>query len=294
MKIDPSIIETSSLVRRDEDRLVDFIVIGAMRAGTTMLQDILEKHPQISMARVKETDYFIAEKNYARGPDWYRGQFDTTRALRGEVSPNYAKARDFPGVPQRIFRDCPDARLIYVLRDPVKRAVSQYLHSWNMGEVTETPAQMAGGHEYFSIMDTSNYAAQLDAYLQYFDRSQILVIEFESLISAPQVHLDAILAHIGASPMQMPGMDRQNANDELERVPMAVLKLSQGRLRPLLTRLISPALRRRLRQMLARLGSARVAPCFPEPMLVTMRSELAPEVSRLRKMTGQEFSKWSI
>ena len=114
-----------------------------MRAGTTMLHDLLSGHPQISMARMKETDFFVAEKNLPRGTGWYGAQFDPARPIRGEISPNYAKAMDFPGVPERIFEHCPGVRLVYVLRDPVARAVSQYAHSWNMGELSDTPEQMA-------------------------------------------------------------------------------------------------------------------------------------------------------
>lgn len=273
--------------------LVDFIVIGAMRAGTTLLHDILSKHPRIAMARMKETDFFIAEKNYPQGVEWYAAQFDPDMPIRGEISPNYTKLRDFAGVPARIFRHCPEVRLIYVLRDPLRRAVSQYGHSWNMGLLDGTPEQMAGTDEYFHILDGSSYARQLDAYLEYFDPSQILVVEFESLLADPQPQLDAILAHIGAGPMDMPDLNAQNGNDELSRVPRPLLRLTQSRLRPVLTRLLGPGMRGRLRRLLAR-GPARKAPDFPEALLVRMRTDLAEDISRLRRMTGQDFTRWSL
>ena len=163
--------------------LVDFIVIGAMRAGTTMLHDLLSGHPQISMARMKETDFFVAEKNLPRGTGWYGAQFDPARPIRGEISPNYAKAMDFPGVPERIFEHCPGVRLVYVLRDPVARAVSQYAHSWNMGELSDTPEQMARSPEYPRILDASRYARQIDNYLRLFDPGQLLVVDFDALLA---------------------------------------------------------------------------------------------------------------
>lgn len=276
-----------------EARLVDFIVIGAMRAGTTMLHEILAAHPEIAMARMKETDYFILQKNFSRGRDWYIAQFADDRPFRGEISPNYSKSRDFPDVPQRIFKACPDVRLIYVLRDPITRAMSQFRHSWNMGKLTETPEQMAGGHKYLSILDASSYAHQMDAYLQYFDRSQILVLDFETLLADPQGQLDAILAHIGASPMVVPELSQQNGNDELKRVPKSMLRLTQSRLRPILTTLFSPKMRGRLRRLMAR-GPVRSAPTFSEALLQRMRNELAPDTARLRQQTGQEFERWSI
>ncbi|MFT4013556.1 MAG: sulfotransferase [Paracoccus sp. (in: a-proteobacteria)] len=273
--------------------LVDFIVIGTMRAGTTLLHDILSTHPQISMARMKETDYFIPEKNHGRGSDWYLGQFDVGRPLRGEISPNYAKVMDFPGVARRIHAECPQVRLVYVLRDPVKRAMSQYEHSWNMGEVSETPAQMAGQHEYLSIMDTSHYARQLRAYHEVFRPEQILVVCFEDFIARPQQVLDRILAHIGAGPMAVPQMQKHNGNSELSRVPRPLLKLSHGPLRPLLTALMGPRLRGMLRSLLAR-GPKRESPRFPVALQQRMRDELREDIAELRRMTGQEFGQWSL
>ncbi len=293
MKMQSAIVDPASPVGGDRRALVDFIVIGAMRAGTTLLHDILSAHRDISMAQMKETDFFVAEKNHGRGSEWFLAQFDGDRPLRGEISPNYAKLRDFPGVPGRIHRHCPNVRLIYVLRDPLRRAVSQYGHSWNMGEVTQTPEQMAGGHEYLSILDASSYARQLEAYLEFFDPQQILVIDFESLIADPQGQLDIILRHIGAAPMAVPSLSRQNGNDELARVPKPLLRLTQSRLRPMLTALVGPRTRGRLRRLMAR-GPARVAPAFPEPLLARMRQDLAPDLARLRRMTGQTFPRWSI
>lgn len=272
---------------------VDFIVIGAMRAGTTLLHHVLSGHPDIALARMKESDFFIAEKNYPRGIEWYRSQFQIEKPIRGEISPNYSKARDFAGVAQRIRQHCPDVRLVYVVRDPVARAVSQYGHSWNMGELRETPEQLLDTHEYFSIMDASSYARQLQEYRRFFAPEQILLLDFEAFIADPQPQLDRLLAHLGAAPMPLPPMLRQNGNDELSRVPKPLLRLAQGRLRPLLTALVGPRMRGRLRRLLAR-GPQRHPPAFPEAMLARMRADLAADTGELRRMTGQEFARWSI
>ncbi|SMO91284.1 sulfotransferase [Paracoccus laeviglucosivorans] len=81
MEMDAHIGHLAAPLPKGDQKLVDFIVIGTMRAGTTLLHDILARHPQISMARMKETDYFIAEKNYPRGNDWYVSQFDVEKPL---------------------------------------------------------------------------------------------------------------------------------------------------------------------------------------------------------------------
>lgn len=283
----------ASIVQETTRSEVDFIVIGAMRAGTTLLNDVLTGHPDISLAKMKETDFFIVEKNYPRGIEWFRKQFDADRRLRGEISPNYSKSPNFGGVPQRIHRHCPHVRLIYILRDPIARAVSEYGHSWNMGELTETPQQILDQHEYFSILGGSSYARQLREYLKFFPAEQILVLDFESFIADPQPQLDRLLQHIGAAPMELPPMLRQNGNDELSRIPKPLLRLTQGPLRPLLTTLIGPRVRGRLRKLLAR-GPQRHPPAFPPEILARMKQDLAADMADLRGLTGQEFPRWSI
>lgn len=272
---------------------VDFVVIGAMRAGTTSLHGALSRHPEISMSRDKETDYFIAEKNWSRGPDWYRAQFDPARPIWGEASPNYAKGRDFPGVPDRLARHAPLARLIYLVRDPVKRAVSQYNHSWNMGHLATAPAALPGSHEYRSLIDISSYAQQLDLWRQHFASDQILIVEFDALMRSPQAQIDRILAHIGAAPMQMDGLASSNGTDELTRVPRPLLKLAQGRFRPILTTLLGQRSREAIRRLLAR-GKPRKPPAFPDEVLARMRADLADDALRFRAMTGLELPHWSV
>lgn len=272
---------------------VDFVVIGAMRAGTTTLHTLLSRHPSIAMSRDKETDFFIAEKNYARGLDWYATQFAPDRPIRGEASPNYSKARDFPGVPRRLADHCPDARLIYVVRDPVKRAVSQYGHSWNMGQALPRPEALADSHDYFSLLDISSYARQLDVWRVQFLDEQILIVDFDRLTAEPQVEIDRILAHIGAEPMRLGEAAVHNSGTQLSRVPRPLLRLAQGPMRPVLTALLDQRARGRLRR-LAAIGPRRRPPAFPVALIDRMRSDLVADAARFRAMTGMEFPHWSV
>ncbi|WP_155065346.1 sulfotransferase [Paracoccus limosus] len=278
---------------RTSAAVVDFIVIGAMRAGTTMLNDLLAQHPEIAMARMKETDFFIDTKNYRLGTDWYGSQFAPGARLRGEVSPNYSKARDFPDVPRRIHGHCPAVRLVYMLRDPVERALSHYAHGWSMGRITLLPDQLIGGPQYEGMVDASRYARQLAQYHRHFPAEQILILDFESFRADPQPHYDALLRHIGAAPMPVPSARRQNESSELARVPKPLLKLAQGPLRPVLTRVFNPAVRGQLRRLMAR-GPARTPPEFTQKLRDHLCDDLTEDAATLRAMTGQAFPDWSV
>src|SRR5687768_8813331 len=101
--------------------LPNLIIIGAMKCGTTSMHGYLRRHRQIEMSGTKELDFFIAGRNWEKGPDWYASQFPGGTAIRGESSPNYTSALIFPGVPERMHSVVPDARLLFMVRDPVDR-----------------------------------------------------------------------------------------------------------------------------------------------------------------------------
>jgi hypothetical protein len=102
--------------------LPTFIVIGAMKAGTTSLYHYLREHPQIFMPKAKELDFFAVETTWRRGIDWYAEQFAGAggdEIARGEASTAYSKYPHYPNVPERIARAIPGCQLIYVVRLPL-------------------------------------------------------------------------------------------------------------------------------------------------------------------------------
>lgn len=230
--------------------LPDFIVIGAMKCGTTSLYRYLAQHPGIDMSRDKETDYFVAEKNWNRGAEWYSNQFGRADLIRGEVSPNYSKRRDFQGVPERIAATCPDVRLIYIVRDPVVRAQSQFRHSFIMGSLAGDLSDFADSHEYEHILDASRYAEQLAVYRQFFPGEAILVVDFDELVRTPQTVLDRVFDHVGVGRMPIPSIGAQNDSAELARVPAPILRFAQSRLGRQVTGLVSREARDRIRAAL--------------------------------------------
>jgi Sulfotransferase domain len=108
------------------EKHLDFFVIGAMKAGTTSLHYYLKGHPDVFLPVEKEVPFFAFDELYERGMDWYLNEFFAkARAdqLLGTVSPRYMMDSR---VPERMFGQCPDAKLIALLRDPIDRARSHY------------------------------------------------------------------------------------------------------------------------------------------------------------------------
>jgi hypothetical protein len=280
------------VVTDDGTVLPDFIIIGAMKSGTTTLDRFLRDHPEISMARDKETDYFIAEKSYCHGPHWYTGQFDPAFRLHGEASPNYTKADVFCGVPERIAAHRSDVKLVYIVRDPVERALAQYRHSWISGDLQDPLATCVDGHEWRHVLASSRYAEQLEPYLARFPREQILVLDFDDLARTPQAVMDALTAFLGTSRhLVTPG--RHNDSAEIGRVPAPLLRFARSRAGRMANCVVSRGQRDAIRRLLAR-GKARTPPAVPEWVRDRMARELAPDASRFRAMTGLAFPGWSV
>ena len=118
---------------------VNFLIIGAQKAGTTWLCDVLRRHPGVFIPEWKELQFFNMEFNYEKGFDWYLDFFKGSEGCtaRGEGTPNYfynictdLEHRDWINreVPARVKTVLPDAKFILSLRDPVDRAVSAYNH----------------------------------------------------------------------------------------------------------------------------------------------------------------------
>lgn len=164
--------------------LPNFIVIGAAKSGTTSLWQYLVAHPEIFMSRQKELVYF-SKPEWRERLSWYEEQFaGSTEPLRGEASVRYSQHPFVPGVAARIHELIPDARLIYMVRDPLPRAISAYVQNVASGGEKRTI------DEAFADLDdptneylcSSRYAAQLDEYLEHFSEEQIFVADQTELL----------------------------------------------------------------------------------------------------------------
>jgi len=180
-------------------RKPNLFVIGAMKSGTTSLHEYLATHPQIAMSKQKEPAFFAEEFTLRRGENWYLSLFPQDAHYRylGESSTQYTRLPLFDGVPQRLHQFNPDARLIYIMRNPFDRLVSHYWHAVQIRPI------LKGHGEHRSLLyairnspetylATSNYALQLAPYIQLFGRESLHTLTFESLVANPQRELDEI------------------------------------------------------------------------------------------------------
>src|SRR5438874_9396950 len=120
-------------------RLPDFIIGGAPRSGTTWLYHLLDRHPDVYMAApvTPEPKFFLVDRLYEKGLAYYASQWFAgagNSRLAGEKSTDYLESG---AAAKRIARDLPRVKLVFILREPVDRAYSNYLWTRMNGLETE-------------------------------------------------------------------------------------------------------------------------------------------------------------
>jgi hypothetical protein len=193
-----------------EGALPNLIVIGGLKCGTTSLHHYLNLHPEIGMSRPKELNFFVDELNWSLGPDWYRSHFPPSSAVRGETSPHYTNRPRFQGVAERMRETLgADARLIYMVRHPIDRLLSHYLHNVGGGYETRELAEAVSdpGSAY---VQRGLYAFQLEPYLAAFGAERILVVSREELGAERDSTVRRVFEFCGVEPgFTSPEFDRE-------------------------------------------------------------------------------------
>lgn len=176
----------------------NFIVIGSMKSGTTTLCHLLGQHPDVFMSYPKEPEFFCKKEIYARGWDWYQSLFANVKkeAAIGEGSTSYTKAPLFSKVPERIVKHLPHVRLIYIVRHPLERIESHWMHRVRHGDTRSFKKML---QQYPNLVDTSRYWYQIQQYRKYFGDDQILVIFFDDLKINPEKVLHQCFSFLGVN-----------------------------------------------------------------------------------------------
>ncbi len=275
--------------------LPNLIVIGAAKCGTRSPHEYLDTHPGIAMSRPKELDFFVPEKSPGRGLKWYEQQFKDA-PVRGETSPSYSVHPFRPGVPKRMHAVIPEARLIYLVRDPIDRIVSHYLHRVaNHPHIGSFQQALVDPEQRPELTAYSRYWQQLEQYVECFPAEQILVVDSDELSEKCEQTMERIFGFLGVQARRSPEFHRRYnraaTHGRLTASGQLVLRgltAALGGQRASVVREHAPTwLRSRFRLPYER-------PVPSAGLRARLEEELRPEVEQLREHTGLPFSTRSL
>ncbi len=278
-------------------------LIGAQKSATTLLADMLDQQPSVSLGQEKELNFFSDEALWAQGMNWYADRFEgakpgATWLLDASVSytrcmvSNPDRVATFM-VPKRIKDTVSDPKFIYLLREPVGRAYSEYWHTVRNGREKRAVEQALTPPS--GYVNTSNYAAQLAIYLQHFSLDQFLILRSEHVTNHPQKTLNQICDFLGVDnfvPYVRDVGRKPNQGFQLSLAAQLGVKLLGGHdrfyafakgVKSLLPDAAAGAVKRSMTQPI---------PDISDDLRARLADYLDPSVRQLEDMTGHDFSDW--
>jgi hypothetical protein len=263
--------------------LPDFLIIGAMKCGTSTLAAQLGAQDGLFMTTPKEPNFFSDDAVHARGLGWYESLFAEAPpdAVKGEASTHYTKLPTYPGTVARMRAVLHAPRLVYMVRDPIDRAVSHYMHGWTEGQMGDDPVVAFEDHA--ELVDYGLYARQLAPFIDAYGLDAICVTSLERLKADPQGELVRVCAHVapGLSPVWREDLGAQNVSAErFRKLPLHGLLVTNPVATALRRALVPKALRERVRQA----RSMRARPVLPDDLRARLSEAFAPDQAELARL----------
>jgi hypothetical protein len=274
--------------------LPNFLVIGTKKGGTTSLYRYLLDHPQIFMSPDKEPLFFSS--NWDRGLEWYERLFDKAgqAVAIGEASTRYTAYPQTSGVANRIAKTLPEVRLVYLVRHPIERMMSEYHYHLARGaerDYSSADRALLGNSSYCNV---SRYAMQIEQYLEYFSRDQLLIVKSEDLRSERTQTLRRVYEFLEVDSSWQPAHLGQEFQTTSEQRPRRAVDHALRRI-PGYGRVASVAPRSlvRLKNRLTT-KKAPLRPRLSDGARRELEDRLRDDVRRLRRYMGDDFSGWGL
>lgn len=293
-----------------------FLLMGAMKAGTTALYQALDQHPDVFMAPVKEPNFFA----FANEPPSFEAPLDqhpqginhktisdpaAYEALFEDAHPDQARGEAshttlyWPEAPANVERYAPEARLVAILRNPIERAYSEFLHFVRDGHEPHSdfasaldaePERIDANWAFGRYVDRGRYYQQLRRYYERFDEEQIRVYLFEEFRKDPQTVLRDLYSFIGVDPSFTPALDRRVNKSGVPRSRLVQQVISS--LQPLRSAL-DPVLPQALIDWVLALRNQNLEkpPMTPETRN-RLRETFREDVHRLSRLLDRDLSHW--
>ncbi|CUH20650.1 Sulfotransferase domain protein [Jannaschia seosinensis] len=263
--------------------LPDFLIIGAMKCGTTTLASQLAAQDGLFLTDPKEPNFFSDDDQWNRGLDWYRNLFAEAPegALKGEASTHYTKGSTHPKTLERMRPVLSAPRLVYMIRDPVARAMSHFVHEWSQGVLSHDIDAAFENHP--PLVDYGLYAKQIAPFIDAYGSDAVLLTSLEQVKADPQGELTRIAAHVGyeGNVIWHQDLGAQNVSAErVRRLPMQSL-LVENPVAEVLRRTLVP---KPVRTWIRNRRRMKTRPELPKDQRVRMQEVFLEDRARLAQL----------
>jgi hypothetical protein len=269
----------------------DFLIVGTMKSGTTSLGYHLGRHESICIPR-GEVHFFDRDANFRRGPEWYRKTLlrhgtERTRVF-GEKTPTYSYQ---PNVAARIHGLFPDVKLIWIFREPVSRAYSNYLHAFREGAIrmrfedaVAREAELIREDIFFGYLERGRYYKQVERFLELFPRENMHFMVFEEFVRDTRRSLLELFRFIGVSEEGFRYADEPRGKTVLPRYQPSVWLARRIAGRGALFGAI---------RWLNTIGQPAGYPALPEEIRLRLAETFAADNEKLSRLIDRDLSIWN-
>jgi hypothetical protein len=261
----------------------DVFVIGATKAGTSTFWKVASEHPEIAVTRSKEVNYFIRDYSIDQLENVYSKQIQNSCLIKMDVSPAYSRRHAFPGVAKRIYEANRSAKIIYLVRNPIKRIISHLHHNLYRHRIHKYDLNrvVLEAREYIC---TSQYFFQIEDYLNYFNKDAILVLEMEEMEMKPEKFWASVAFFLKISPFPVQSRS-YNVSDKRYLVPFHDFFHRNVR---------HPRLIRWYHQFWYIMNIKLDRPELSNELIEDLRIKLRPDAERLGKEFNLDTAKWFV
>jgi hypothetical protein len=272
-------------------RFPNLYIIGAMKAGTTSLHDYLALHPDIFMSTPKEIHFYDENHFYKYDYNWYLKHFKTDKKIVGTSPQGYSKChhKDSANVIERMYKDTPDAKLIYIVRDPIERYRSHILEAYH----GDPEHDIIYSLKVDNFVKTSMYYMQISAFLKFFKKEQIHILSLEDLISDKAGELNKIFAFLGVKKLDnFEEFNFQSNRSTKTKLPFIVKKNITYKI----INKINPDIALKYGIIYShifyknRIEKKKLS----NKEFQLLKNKLQDDINKFREFTGMKFSNWQI
>ena len=285
---------------------VNFFIVGAPKSGTTSLYNYLNQHPEIVMSSQKEPDYFSDYKIQKQGLYYTKNRidtiekyiklFDTTKkkVIYGEASVSYLFYED---IAKNIKEYNSDAKIIFLLRNPIDRAFSHYLMDYRLGFVKDTFENIIfkkTNHKdrdlfFQQYLSVGEYAKQIERYLDVFAKKDILIIDYEDFSLDLNITIKRIFSFLNVNDKFLPDLKVSHNKFVVSKNILIRFLYSYSRIRNLISFILPQFLLIYIRHIFFQDWNK---PQISNKTRTKLKDYFADDIMSLSNILDKDYSRW--